>query len=36
MSGQATSVRLDYIYENDVALGRLINYLENTDEPSKA
>ena len=23
MSGQATSVRLDYIYENDVALGRL-------------
>ena len=33
MSGQATSVRLDYIYENDVALGRLINYLENTDDP---
>ena len=33
MSGQATSVRLDYIYENDVALGRLIDYLENTDDP---
>ncbi len=33
MSGQATSIRLDYIYENDVALGRLLDYLENTDDP---
>ena len=33
MSDQATSVRLDYIYENDVALGRLLDYLENTDDP---
>ena len=33
MSDQATSVRLDYIYENDVALGRLIDYLDNTDDP---
>jgi len=33
MSDQATSIRLDYIYENDVALGRLLDYLENTDDP---
>ncbi|MDA9961966.1 arylsulfatase [Opitutales bacterium] len=33
MSGQATSIRLDYIYENDVALGRLLDYLQNTDDP---
>ena len=33
MAGKPVSVRLDYIYENDVALGRLIDYLENTDDP---
>jgi arylsulfatase A-like enzyme len=33
ISDQATSIRLDYIYENDVALGRLLDYLENTDDP---
>jgi arylsulfatase A len=33
VSGKPISVRLDYIYENDVALGRLIDYLENTDDP---
>ena len=33
MSGKASSLRLDYIYENDVALGRLLDYLENTDDP---
>ena len=33
VSGKPTSVRLDYIYENDVALGRLIEYLENNDDP---
>lgn len=33
MSAKATSIRLDYIYENDVALGRLLDYLEKTDDP---
>ena len=27
-----TSVRLDYIYENDVALDRLLTFLENTKD----
>ena len=35
MSGQPVSVRLDYIYENDVALGRLLDYLEKTDDPRR-
>jgi arylsulfatase A len=33
MAEKPVSVRLDYIYENDVALGRLLDYLENTDDP---
>ena len=33
ISGDPTSVRLDYINENDVALGRLLNFLENTKDP---
>ena len=33
MSAKATSIRLDYIHENDVALGRLLDYLEKTDDP---
>ena len=29
-------VRDDYIYENDVALGRLLDWLESTDDPRSA
>ena len=32
-SGEAMGIRYDYIYENDVALGRLISFLESTDDP---
>lgn len=32
-SGQATTTRHDYIFENDVALGRMIDWLEVTDDP---
>lgn len=32
-SGEPMGKRYDYIYENDVALGRLIDYLEKTDDP---
>jgi arylsulfatase A-like enzyme len=35
MSGGPASTRLDYIYENDVALGRLIDYLEQTKDPRR-
>jgi arylsulfatase A len=35
VSGSPASTRLDYIYENDVALGRLINYLEQTKDPRR-
>jgi arylsulfatase A len=35
VSGKPASTRLDYIYENDVALGRLINYLEQTKDPRR-
>ncbi|MDA8991073.1 arylsulfatase [Opitutales bacterium] len=35
VSGASASTRLDYIYENDVALGRLINYLEQTKDPRR-
>ena len=32
-SGQPMDARHDFIYENDVALGRLIDYLEANDDP---
>ncbi len=32
-SGKPMDARHDYIYENDVALGRLLDYLEQTDDP---
>lgn len=35
VSGDPASVRLDYIYENDVALGRLLNFLEKTKDPRR-
>ena len=33
VAGTAMNVRSDYIYENDVALGRLIDFLHNNDDP---
>ena len=35
VAGEPVSTRLDYIYENDVALGRLLDYLERTDDPRR-
>jgi len=35
-SGVKSKVRGDYIYENDVALGRLLDYLENTEDPRRS
>ena len=35
VSGKTASARLDYIYENDVALGRLLDYLEQTQDPRR-
>jgi arylsulfatase A len=35
VAGQAMNVRSDYIYENDVALGRLIDYLQANDDPRR-
>ena len=35
VSGSPASTRLDYIYENDVALGRLLDYLEQTKDPRR-
>ena len=35
VSGKKVSTRLDYIYENDVALGRLIDYLEQAKDPRR-
>ncbi len=35
MAGEAMNVRSDYIYENDVALGRLIDFLSNHDDPRR-
>lgn len=35
VSGESASIRHDYIYENDVALGRLLDFLENTKDPRK-
>ena len=32
-SGEKTTIRNDYIYENDVALGRMIDWLESTQDP---
>ena len=32
-AGEAMDARHDYIYENDVALGRLLDYLEKHDDP---
>ncbi len=32
-SGEPMDARHDYIYENDVALGRLLDYLDKTDDP---
>lgn len=34
-SGQAMDLRHDYIHENDVALGRLLDYLEKTGDPRR-
>lgn len=33
VAGRALNVRGDYVYENDVALGRMLNWLENTNDP---
>lgn len=35
VSGDPASVRLDYIYENDVALGRLLDFLQETRDPRR-
>ena len=35
ISGDPATVRLDYIYENDVALGRLLDFLEKTKDPRR-
>lgn len=32
-SGKPGTKRLDFVYENDVALGRLLNWLEENDDP---
>ena len=34
-SGQPMDARYDYIYENDVALGRILDWLEETDDPGR-
>ncbi|TWT47037.1 Arylsulfatase [Thalassoglobus neptunius] len=35
VAGQKMGEREDFVYENDVALGRLIDYLENTPDPRR-
>ncbi len=35
VSGSPASMRLRYVYENDLALGRLLAYLENTKDPRR-
>ncbi|MBT6958838.1 MAG: arylsulfatase [Opitutae bacterium] len=35
VSGKKTNVRGDYVYENDVALGRLLDFLKTTDDPRR-
>ncbi|MEM6363092.1 MAG: arylsulfatase [Planctomycetota bacterium] len=32
-SGQSGTTRMDFVYENDVALGRLLDWLESNDDP---
>ncbi|MEM6691251.1 MAG: sulfatase-like hydrolase/transferase, partial [Planctomycetota bacterium] len=34
-SGQPGTTRMDYVYENDVALGRLITWLEANEDPRR-
>lgn len=36
VAGNPMNVRSDYIYENDVALGRLLDWLNTTDDPRYA
>ena len=36
VAGQPMDVRSDYIYENDVALGRLLEFLNDNDDPRRA
>ncbi len=36
VSGQPLNTRGDYIFENDVALGRLIDFLETHDDPRRS
>jgi arylsulfatase A len=33
VAGQSLNTRGDYVYENDVALGRMLDWLEQTDDP---
>jgi len=33
MAGDPMDARADFVYENDVALGRLLSFLEDTDDP---
>jgi arylsulfatase A len=36
VSGNSLNVRGDYVYENDVALGRMLDWLQTTDDPRNA
>jgi arylsulfatase A-like enzyme len=36
VDGQSMNVRSDFIYENDVVLGQLIDFLQHTDDPRNA
>jgi len=36
VAGQSLNTRGDYVYENDVALGRMLDWLEATDDPRNA
>lgn len=36
VAGQPLNARGDYVYENDVALGRMLDWLERTDDPRHA
>jgi len=36
VAGQSLNTRGDYVYENDVALGRMLDWLEKTDDPRNA
>lgn len=35
VSGEPLNLRADFVYENDVALGRLLDWLEQTDDPRR-